>query len=128
MDPNINRPEVAMVIQSLQGQLSLEAWEIDLADDFDFDHGEDAYIVRQEDELVATLYINPHADKDQQDRLICHELLHLVLADMQFVACNGRDVDSMDLYSRFQERAINQLATAITGLDYIPIDHGHGCC
>ena len=46
---------------------------------------------------------------------MCHELLHLLLSDLEFIACNGASIEKMELYSRFQERVISELVGAITG-------------
>lgn len=104
--------------------LGLYEWTIATAPDEDFDEasGEEAYIFHQDDERKATVYVHPAANDAQSRRLVCHELLHLVLADLVYLASNGRSPDVMDAVSRATERAISQIVGAITlEFDWEPI-------
>lgn len=106
-------------ISDYRGSLGLSDWDIRVGDPamFDYTLCEEGYIIRQDDERVATIYVHPEADRWQINRIVVHEMLHIVLSDMEFVACNGATIDEMELYQRFQERAIGQLTSAISGID-----------
>lgn len=109
--------QVGGEINAYRTSLGLSDWDIRVGDPdrFDYDLCEEGYIIRQDDERVATLYVHPEADIWQIERIVCHELLHVLLSDMEFIACNGASVETMEMYSRFQERAISSLVGAITG-------------
>jgi len=109
--------QVAGEIRAFSRSLGLDDWDIRVGDPdrFDYDLCEEGYIIRQDDERVATLYVHPEADAWQIERIVVHELLHVVLADLEFIASNGATVETMELYARFQERAISVLVGAITG-------------
>lgn len=80
--------------------------------------GEDAYVNKEIRERVASIHITPHATDEQYPRLLVHELLHLVLTDMERFAMNDRPAAIMDIVDIEQERVINDLSTALTGIEY----------
>jgi len=82
---------------------------------------EDAYVRTEPRERVATIHVNPAANDTQWERLVVHELLHLVLNDLQALAMNDETVSMMDLIDLELERTINRLATAISNIDWEPI-------
>lgn len=95
--------------------LGLGAWSIIVAPSGDFDEslGEEAYIVKQDDERTATVYISPDAAESRARFLLAHELVHVVLADLEFIACNNRSIDIMEVYHRELERVCNTFARLI---------------
>jgi hypothetical protein len=104
-------------IKTYQGLLGLQDWDIRLGDPryFEFDVQEEAYIYHQDDERVAAIYLHPEANERQAVRLIGHELLHLVFLDLEFVACNGSSVDTMEAFARELERVIAVMTGVLTG-------------
>ena len=111
------KAKVENAVCTSQSVLGLSDWGIRVGDPerFDYDLCEEGYIIRQDDEKVATVYVHPGADRWQAERIVCHELLHLLLSDLEFIACNGASIEKMELYTRFQERVISELVGAITG-------------
>lgn len=111
------KSKVENAVRTYENNLGLDGWDIRVSDPerFDYDLCEEGYIIRQDDERVATIYVHPGADRWQTERIVCHELLHLLLSDLEFIACNGASIETMELYQRFQERAIGDLVGAITG-------------
>jgi len=103
--------------------LGLTNWSIRIADpdDFDVAQDEDAYVYKDRRERYATIHINPEATNLQAERLLVHELLHLVLDDLQFLAMNDRSVAIMDVVDTELERVINTLSTALTGTGWEPV-------
>jgi hypothetical protein len=110
-----------------QDQLGLAEWIIRLGEGFDEDLDEDAYVRVEPRERVATIFVNPEARVSGREcifqRLVAHELIHVLLFDLQSMAMNDRSIPIMDLIDTELERVINRLATAITGCSWEPIDH-----
>jgi hypothetical protein len=74
----------------------------------------DAYVTTNLENQQATIYLGPVRGDDKIKHLIQHELAHILLADMAYVACNGRSVDIMEVYNMLEERVCNALADALT--------------
>lgn len=102
--------------------LNLNDWTIRMGDGFVEELEEDAYVRKERNEKVATIYIDPRANDTQWERLLVHELLHLVFDDLQFLASNDRPVHVMDQVHTALERTINVLSTALTGHQWEPIN------
>ena len=126
MGPGDSREDKArspklQTLEMYAGQLGLGEWTIRLADAYDGALDEDAYVRTEPRERVATIHVNPAANDTQWERLVVHELLHLVLNDLQALAMNDETVSMMDLIDLELERTINRLATAISNIDWEPI-------
>lgn len=109
------------VIETWGDKLNLQSWDIRLSDEFDASHGEEAYVTRKDDERTAVIHVHPDAG-DQAERLIVHELLHLVLSEVtDFAYTLSTSPSLMDLIRRKEELVINVLATALTDTRYTPV-------
>ena len=71
----------------------------------------DAHVVIDREKRTAVIRYNPMAPN--LEFLVRHEMVHIFLADMDFVACNGRSVDIMEIYNLYEERVANVLAAAL---------------
>ena len=101
--------------------LGLGNWTIQMGAHFKSDT-EDAYVLKERREQFATIFINPKASSTQARRLIVHELLHLMLDGIEFIAINNRSVTTMDLFEVELERVINTLTESLTGVAWEPIN------
>lgn len=100
-------------IEELQQQLGLTHWLILLENGWGGDlSGESAQTVFKQDERIATIRIGL-GDIEVARSLIRHEMLHILLTDLEFLGCNGRSVDMMEVFNRELERVINQLSHAL---------------
>jgi len=119
-----------------QPRLGLRDWDIRYLDIPEPDHADepeddkhtgddehDAVIYRDEMELCAQIYIALDTPDEYLECLVIHELLHAVLIRIQHAAfaCAGTLGDKagvlmIDQLDNDMERAINQIATAITGI------------
>lgn len=80
----------------------------------DADDGvDDAHVVIDRELREATVYFNRTLDEETLGFLLKHELVHVLLADMDFVACNGRSIEIMEIYNLFEERVCNTLAKVL---------------
>ena len=70
----------------------------------------DANVVIDREKRSARLQYNAELDDETLGFLFKHELVHVLLADMDFVACNGRSVEIMEIFNLFEERVANILA------------------
>lgn len=104
-----------MDLAQMKTRLGLDRWKITIrSGQFDASYGEAAYVRFRQDELEADIYVDPSVQGGPgYERLIVHELLHILMTDLEFTASNGRSVDVMEIYNREQERVINVLADAL---------------
>lgn len=103
-------------IEKFRKSLGLHLWDITLKSDDSFDrtYGEDAYVMKRDDERIAVIYVNPFIiDTRRYLFLIAHEMVHILLSDMEFIACNGRSTDIMDIFNRELERVVNAIANML---------------
>ncbi len=115
---------VANIISVWQQALNLGSWTLRIGEGF-ASKEEDAYVVKERRERVATIFIDPKADATQTTRLVVHELLHLSFDSLEFLAQNGRaSTTIMDLVEVELERVINDMTTALTGVLWEPINKG----
>ena len=111
------------LVYEWQRTLRLQNWTIRVAEGYN-DQLNDAYVRKDQQERVATLFINPMANSRQRERLVVHELLHLLLDDLQSIAQNDRSIPIMHMADEQVERIINTLSTAFTGVEWEPINQG----
>ena len=101
--------------------LGLMSWNLSAAKSWDPEHdSDDAYVYRHAGERHAIVAVRKDVPKGQVERLVVHELLHLVHARLDDVAENGRSVDIMELYQQELEVVLNTLSTALTGKAWEP--------
>ena len=60
----------------------------------------------------ATIIYNPETVTSHTIR---HEMVHILLHDMSFLASNGRSVEMMEAINMYEERICNVLAEVLTG-------------
>jgi hypothetical protein len=121
VQPKATQPHNVESVQMYATQLGLGQWTLRLGEVFDSSYEEDAYVRVEHRELVATVFIDPRANDEQWERLLVHELLHLVLYDLQRLAMNDETIPMMDLVDLELERVINNLTNAIAGIPWEPI-------
>ena len=100
-------------------------WDVTLSDDFD-STTEDAYVLKNREEYSATIHIRPDVtatwNAGRWERLLVHELLHLVFDDLEYLASNNRSIEVQDIIHVELERTINILSTTLTGQGYEPME------
>ena len=100
-------------------------WDVTLSDDFD-STTEDAYVLKNREEYSATIHIRPDVtatwNAGRWERLLVHELLHLVFDDLEYLASNNRSIEVQDIIHVELERTINILSTTLTGIEYEPME------
>jgi hypothetical protein len=127
--PRLERPseptlaqKVSVSIGRWQPLLNLNDWVLCAAEAWDPQGDEDeAYLYRQPAEQEAIIAVHPDTPDHYVDRLVVHELLHLVMGNLDMMAMNHRSIEVMDLYQAEQERVINLLSTTITDIGYEPV-------
>lgn len=94
-----------------KGLLGLDEWSVRVGEpgEFRYQNCEKAYVLHDDTEYMATVHVDPDTEREALSSLVCHELLHLLMVDMQFAACTGASTETMDQYERAQERVINRL-------------------
>ena len=101
-------------IRELRQRLRLDPWFISLSEEFDESYGEEAYLCRRDDERTATIHIDPSVTDYHRVRfLVAHEMVHILLSDLEFIACNGRSTDIMDIFNRELEQVVNAIANML---------------
>jgi len=105
-------------ITAWKRELGLYQWEIALAETPP-DEGYAAQIIRQEDECYAEIRVDDSLTPEQTKRAIVHEMLHLVMLPVDRTVTFPTYADG-DRYGHAQEVMLNQLATALTGIEYAP--------
>lgn len=104
--------DLEQYIEELQQQLGLTHWLILLENGWGSLDGEAAQTVYKQDERIATIRIGLGFTEDVR-HLIRHEMLHILLTDLEFLGCNGRSIEMMEAFNRELERVINQLSRAL---------------
>jgi len=121
--PQPDKGPVDAAIQKWQDRLGLSEWRLYVASEWNpTTDREDAYVYRMAAEREAVVAVHPSAPIWYIERLVLHELLHLVHADLDDIAENNRSIEIMELYQAQLERVINALSTALCGESYHPID------
>lgn len=110
-----------------QTRLGLDGWDIRFAPEWlDEDDGEDANVRFRTDEKVAVVRIRPKVQGANRERLVVHELVHVLLKDYtelanESVARAGKPgFVVMDVLHDLEEVICNRIATALTGQVWIP--------
>lgn len=66
----------------------------------------EAYVTMDREHKIATLHMTEAATREQ----VAHEMVHVMLHDMAYVASEGASVDRMTFYNMLEERACNIIA------------------
>ena len=112
MSTSVNRSFLNSLVLTIRGQLRLGDWFIELTPD---PEQRDAHVVIEREHQRADIRFNPEAEN--LPHLIAHEMVHVLLADMDFIAMNGRSIEVMELYNLQEERVCNKLASILANLD-----------
>jgi len=117
-----DRHDITMdAVEKWQNRLALDNWRLFVGQVWsEEDNDKDALVYRPPAELYAIIKINPLAPADQIERLVVHEMLHLVFGPLDDLAENGQPIGIMEAYERELERTINMLAQVLTGIDWAP--------
>ena len=109
-------------VTDLIKQLGLTHWQITVVETDPYSYSEEvaepdewAYVLLRQADRAADIYVHPSVKVDSQQWWSCvrHEMLHILMTDLEFIASNGRSIEVMELYNREQERVINTLAKAL---------------
>ena len=96
------------IILEMRYLLRLEDWRISTVND-DRLADTNAFVSFEREEKRATI----HFTEDVTERDIRHEMCHVLLHDMAYVASEGSTVDRMTFYNMLEERVCNVLADAL---------------
>lgn len=120
--------DTSYVLRELQERLGLGDWTIRYAPTWlEGDDNEDANVRFRPDERVAVIRIHPRVPEALRPRLIAHELVHVLLKDLTYLACSqvmkaGKSgIPVVDMLVDQEERICNALATALTGQRWQPV-------
>jgi Zn-dependent peptidase ImmA (M78 family) len=94
-------------VQQVASGLSLADWTFVLVEDAEV---KDARVVTDLEHRKATIHYNAWLPIRSRRTNLAHEIAHVLLADMDFVACNGRSIDLMEVYNMHEERVCNVIA------------------
>jgi len=109
-------------VTDLIKQLGLTHWQIVVVatDPYSYNDkaaepDEWAYVTMRQADRHAEIFVHPSIKPDSPQWWSCvrHEMLHILMTDLEFIASNGRSIELMELYNREQERVINVLAKAL---------------
>ena len=103
----MDRQAMNEVVLQVRQVLRLEDWVITLEEDDSILHG---YVSFERETKRAAILYNPETITAFHIR---HEMFHILMYDMSFLASNGRSVEVMEMYNLFEERVCNILAEAI---------------
>lgn len=76
----------------------------------DDDFVDTAYVSLDRENRKAQILYNFALDEDTLAFYLRHELVHVLLADMSFLASNGRSIEMMEAINLMEERVCNVLA------------------
>lgn len=113
-DPLMDRHEhigssPLLTLLNLSFQLVPE-WKLEVKASENVDLG---YTSIDREERAATIHYDPALEGAALERVLKHELVHVLLADMDFIACNGRSIEIMEIFNLFEERVCNALARVL---------------
>lgn len=121
--------DTSYVLRELQERLGLLDWDIKYAPEWlEGDDAEDANVRFKADEKCAVIRIHPRVPEAARNRHIAHELVHVLLKDLTTLACSqvlkaGKSgIPVVDMLVDQEERICNQLATALTGDRWQPVN------
>lgn len=113
--------------QVWQERLGLRDWDVRFSPQWlDEDDSDDGNVRYRTDEKVAVLRIHPRVTGKNVERVVVHELIHILLKDYtllanEWAAKNGESgIAVLDMLHDLEERIANQLATALTGQAWVP--------
>lgn len=104
----VNPFDVDDRVSRLQAKLRLDDWTISTVPTTEVD---DAHVALNREERLATLSYNP--ENDDAMFYVAHEMVHVMLSDMDFLACNGRSIDIMEMYNMLEERVCNVIGALL---------------
>lgn len=85
--------------------LRVEDWHIRLEVNNELDS---AFVSCDREQRKATITYNPNTPKVRY--FLAHEVAHIMFYDMSYLACDGRSIDLMNMYTMLEERAANVVA------------------
>lgn len=94
------------VVTTMREVYRLTDWYISLEAIEGEDWDSNAYVTFDREEKRATIHYAPNVTA----RDIRHEMTHVLLHDLVYLASNGRTVEMMDMVSLVEERLCNVLA------------------
>ena len=109
-------------VSDLQRRLGLTHWNIVVVpsdpDNYINSNAEPeeySYVTMRQADRTAEIHVHPMYPAPGSKWWSCvrHEMLHILMTDLEFIASNGRSIELMELYNREQERVINVLAKAL---------------
>ena len=104
----MDREQLNALVTRARKDLRLMDWFFEVQPDSE---QKDAHVVIARETRRATILYNPDAPNLQF--LVKHEMVHVLLSDMDFIACNGRSVDVMEFYNLKEERVCNVIAAIL---------------
>jgi hypothetical protein len=107
--------DVDAYVFALQERLNLRHWDIQVDSGWgsgeELEEGLAAHVVFNQAERTATIRVANWCEDVRG--AIRHEMLHILLTDLEFLGCNGRSVEMMEAFNRELERVIEQVANAL---------------
>jgi hypothetical protein len=104
----VDRQELNYLVTRTRKDLRLMDWFFETVED---EEQKDAHVVIAREARRATIRYNPDAPNLQF--LVKHEMVHVLLSDMDFIACNGRSIEVMEFYNLKEERVCNVIAAIL---------------
>ena len=92
-------------VHAVQHKLRIEDWKVELAEKPAL---ESAWVSTDREQRIATIFYNP--DAALLKYYIAHELAHVMLVELAYLACDGRTPDLMNAFSYLEERVCNTIA------------------
>lgn len=104
----MERAELAAFVKAKQMDLRIKDWFIELTEKPEL---ETCFVSCNAQGRTAEVFYNP---KDPMLRFhITHELVHVLLYDMAYLACDGRTPELMNAYTYLEERVCDVVAANI---------------
>jgi hypothetical protein len=94
----------------LQDVLRLQDWRITIEKKPELTDNK-AYVVTELQKREATIFYNP--TEERLSYYIAHEMGHILLSHMAYLACDGRAVELMESYAFLEERVCDIIADLV---------------
>lgn len=95
-------------VRALKVKLRIQDWFIELTPKPELDT---CFVACQAQDRRAEVFYNP--DDSLLKYHIAHELVHVMLYDMSYLACDGQDIGTMKAYTYLEERVCDVVAGQI---------------
>lgn len=113
--------DVDRLLRYWQDRLNLKDWHLYLGDGSRLADGEEGSVIRNDRERCATVHIHPRANIMQAERILVHELLHIVHNPVD-AAVGGFDSErDADRYAEAVEVFLNSVCTSLVQHLWTPI-------